>query len=274
MKNTLLLTFLLACFSSAAQQQQQPLFTMLAYNGDVSLGGHPVNAGQVVYDDGRDLLIEGKGSYANILTETGYALKLKRGRYLPTTLNSEAAAATRRPSGSLIESPPIVFLTAPEPAYAEIFGDSVFLFWKGSRSGKLVPPFTVSLLNMFTDPLLDTTSEDSFCAVPVGQLLLQENAILVRVRSSQAKSQVSPYISVRRMLVDVRLRIQNDLQMLVAHNETEYTIVRMAVFESNDLFYDVTYCLYKLMMAEKAAGVPIVSNYYRRLLKKYGMDTL
>ncbi|HEY5747639.1 MAG TPA: hypothetical protein VIU12_16305 [Chryseolinea sp.] len=72
----------------------------------------------------------------------------------------------------------------------------------------------------------------------------------------------------------MRFRIQNDLQALVANTETERAIARVAIFEVNDLTYDSTYCLHKLRMAEKAAGVPIVSNYYQRLVKKYGMDTL
>jgi hypothetical protein len=272
MKNILFLVFVVGCIPSTAQRQ--PLITILSYHGDVTLGGHPVAAGQVVFDDGRNLLIGGQGSYATILTETGYAQKLRKGNYSPVLLNNEPADIKRQTS-SVRESPPIAITTAPDPPYVEIFGDSVFLLWKGTSALKVVPPFTVSISTMFDDRLLDTLTQQSYCALPVGSVLLQERSIIIQVRSSfQNMSLHSHYFPVKKMLDDDHLRVQNELQILAATTETERAIARIAIFDINDLIYDVTYGLYKLRMAEKAAGVRIVNNYYQRQLKKYGMETL
>ncbi|AYB34340.1 hypothetical protein [Chryseolinea soli] len=270
LKNTLLLAFLLACFPSVAQKQLQ--LTILTFSGDVTIGGQPVAAGQLVYDDSKNLLIRGKESYANILMETGYARKLGSGSYSPMSLNSVSASAKPQ-SFHAADYEPIVVLTAPRTStpHTTVFGDSVFLLWEGAYSRKPLPPCTVSLLSMFDDHLLDTTSQSSFCALRVAPFFLQEKAIVIQVKSGQARS--SMHVAAK-MDEEMRLRIQNDLQTLVANTGTQRAIARLAIFEINELIYDVTYGLYKLRMAEKAAGVPIVSYYYQRLLKKYGMDTL
>jgi hypothetical protein len=270
MKNLLLLAFLLTCIPSVAQKQ--PQLTILTFSGDVTIGGQPVAAGQLVYDDSKNLLIRGKESYANILTETGYARKLGSGSHSPVYLNSESARPEPPPYHAVnYDPPPIDIVTAPDRPLKNVFGDSVFLMWKGNYSRKPVPPFTVLLRNLFDDQLLDTVSQRSFCALHVGPLLLREKNIILEVKSSQDWSSMH---MLAKMDDETHLRIQNDLQTLVAHTETEHAIARIAIFETNHLIYDVTYGLYKLRMAEKAAGVPIVSNYYQRLLKKYGMDTL
>ncbi|SHG63980.1 hypothetical protein SAMN04488109_1191 [Chryseolinea serpens] len=269
MKNTLLLAFLLTCLPAVAQKQ--PQLTILTFSGDVTIGGQPVVAGQLVYDDSKNLLVNGKESYANILTETGYARKLGSGSYPPVSLNSESAKAKPKRSSSVYYHPsPIAILTAPEAPHKKVFGDSVFLLWKVNYSSKPELPFRISLLTMFDDPLFDTTTQVSFCALNVGPFLLRDNAIVIQVKSSTERA----VQGAGKMDEAMRLRIQNDLQLLVANTETERAIARVAIFEINDLIYDVTYGLYKLRMAEKAAGVPIVSNYYQRLLKKYGMETL
>jgi hypothetical protein len=270
MKNLLLLAFLLTCLSSIAQKKLQ--FSILTFHGDVTIDGQIVVAGQLVYEDSKNLLIRGKESYANILTETGYARKLGSGSHSPVYVNRESAKPEPRPYHAVDYEPPsISILTASKPPLKNVFGDSVFLLWKGNYSRKPVPPFTISLFSMFDDQLLDTTVQSSFCAVHVGPLFLREKAIIIQVKSS--KDQSSTHM-MAKMDEEARLRIQNDLQSLVGNTETERTIAEIAIFETNLLIYDVTYRLYKLRMAEKAAGVPIVSNYYQRLLIKYGMDTL
>lgn len=268
MKNILLLAFLLTCIPSVAQKQ--PQLSILTFSGDVTIGGQPVVAGQLVYDDSKNLLINGNGSYVNILTETGYARRLGKGSYSPEYVNLGSPRAKPGSEKGMHYYPPrLDILTAPERGPIKIFGDSVFLLWKFNDS-RQPAPITISILNPFEDHLLDTTTQQSFCVLGVAPFFLRETLVIIDVTSAIERE----VRSLRKMDEAMRMRIQNDLQTLTANTETERAIARVAIFEINELTFDVTYGLYKLRMAEKAAGVLIVSNYYQRLLKKYGMDTL
>src|SRR5688572_6792187 len=76
-----ILAFVLILFPLLTEAQEVPLFKIISQNGSVLLDGDSTRCGQVVTSKNQELKISGKDCYAIVLTEAGYAFKLKRGNY-------------------------------------------------------------------------------------------------------------------------------------------------------------------------------------------------
>jgi hypothetical protein len=254
-----------AIFIATASSGQDKFFQIIALKGDVAIDSLPAICGQKI-DKPEQILTVGKGSYASVLTSTGYAFQLGRGKHkvnrildqtisnLKQLKNSHSGAVNRvYPDGIKILSVGYFH----ETPY--LGGDTLTVIW-GKKPA--INTFSVVLSDFLETVLVDTTVLGNVLTVDV-QNLVKANPIVFQVKSGKLSS--------RQMLVKTSPELEHfkfDITCATSLDFIERELLLAGLCEIYDLYYDLIHHLHNLYAYNKKTRIKISHAYYYRMLEE------
>jgi hypothetical protein len=158
--------------------------------------------------------------------------------------------------------PRFKFVGNPSSEYAQICGDSIFIAFTNNYNDK--PPFKFKAVNMFEDILVEDNLSNFWKTFNVKNLFGNETSILLEVSSGQNRSD---RILVKKPSPGLLRSLQYDFERL--EKDPAATI---ALYEINDLYFDLIFHLYKIEKLEVNNLDPISSAYLARIKDKYQLS--
>lgn len=265
--NELRNSLILAAFVISARcLAQNPSAQIIAVEGEVTIDGRAVTCGQKISEEEEVLSVDKKG-YVCLLTDNGYAFKLKKGRYkVKKVLDKRTPSFARFGYSTSVITLEVssgeIEVLAPFQA-APVASDTVTLIWKRIKS---IDQYTIILKNFRDSVVMDTATTENVIHIPFRKKY-QEPGLVVQVKSDPYKS--------KDFLV--RKLTNNDaFQYDVLCNESLHFIERevalLALCEINGLYFDHIYHLYRLYTFSRATQTPVTHPYYLRLLREHNFE--
>lgn len=266
------LLLLIAFMSTIPALAQESLFQIISFNGIVKLDETQVVCNQSVTSQQQKLKIEGKGSYAIILTEKGYAFLLSRGNYAVLEIsNREDSNVSKwiQPTGVIHDGPrdDLGFVAIED--FNFVYGDSITLIWRP----KTIPShaYILTVQNIFGEDVYESTTETNVHTFKVSPLF-DNMSLLVYHLNSDDNRNISRDRAIKNVTKKERDQIAYDLSCAKSEDFINHQLARMAVFETFNLYYDQVHHLHKLWAYTRKTGVKIKHPYYLRLMKTYKLQ--
>lgn len=269
------LVFTLSLISLYAYGQNEALFVIASHSEGVLLDEAPAYVGQLVYSTSKQLTIPKKG-YALLILRKGYAHKYTRSISIKQIKNDIIAfdgfdkqrlTFGRYPYG---HSPnyQISLIGVPQNQFANIFGDSILIAIK-SNNNRIRPPYKIQFSNMFGDVLSSDSINTNWkvYGVKAPLLLPKEKHMLFQVTGNGISSN-EQFI---RLLEDARV---NPLKESIAQiiNSGSSDLLKVAIFEDNNLLYDQMFLLYQLTRANYLPENEVLADYFNALKRRYNFE--
>lgn len=249
-----------------AFSQGDPLFKIISCSEGTLLDGIQIKPGQLVYASSMELAIP-KNGYVGVITIDGYAHSFDKD--VKTSLINKRVRKifekSKFRSGAVLRnsSNPFEFIGDIPVQFSNIYGDSVFIAFKGNYNDD-PPPFKITFLNMFDDILLIDTLNDNCKVFNVKNLLKDEKAILYKVNSANHESDLK---LIKLLNPGFISKVSFDFARLVRDPATT-----LALYEINSLYFDLIFHLYKTEKLEVINLDQISTAYLARIKDKYQLS--
>ena len=161
-------------------------------------------------------------------------------------------------------------LMLPENQYSGIYNNAATISWDGTT---IAGPYTVTLRNMFDDELMKfDTPETNFHIDLADPKFVNENAILVEVKSKADPKQVSKQHLIKRLAPAEQAGVKKSLSEISA-DVTEQTalnkLILASFYEENNLLIDAISAYEEAI--KLAPDVPSFKEAYDEFLLRHGM---
>jgi hypothetical protein len=266
MKKTLVIAVF---FMSTLCSAQDNFFQIIAFKGEVLLNSLSVTCGQKI-DKPEQILSITKGSYASVLTSTGYAFQLGRGKHkVKSILNQTLSNLTRiknsRGTGAVNRKYPgqIKVLSVDDYDYKYLGGDTLTIIWQKKNK---TAPYTVSLRDLYDRILLDTIASENVITVNVEDKL-KDGGLLFRI-NSQKLSSGDKFLKIFPAHQDFRF----DVSRVSGMSFIERELLLAGLCEIYNLYYDQIHHLHNVYAYSKKTGIKISHPYYLRMLKEHEFE--
>lgn len=265
--------FLIALCISCQAQGQDTLFKIISMKGNVTLDGNSVSCGQTVDSKSQLLIVQGKKSYVSVLTESGFAFQLGKGKHKTKSIAeqeiSNLASLNVKKTGAVTYSvPPDIEIVTLGDEYPYLAGDSVTLIWRSLRKVK-TDTFKVKVLNIFEEQLMDTTAYSNAVVLPIKRFRNSDLHFLIQISSKKLRPRSALIKSPKRK---EKSEFEFDASCISSDDFIQHQLLTASLCEIHNLYYDQIHYLYSLYRYSKKTGIVISHSYYQRLLKEYGFE--
>lgn len=255
---------ILAAFVISAQcLAQNPSAQIIAVEGEVTIDGRAVTCGQKI-NGNEEILSVDKTGYVCLLTDNGYAFKLKKSRYkVKKVLDKKTPGFT--PLGFVTFEDPLraIEVLAPlEPA--PVASDTLTLIWKRIKS---IDRHTITLRNFRDSVVMDTATTKNVIQIPFRKKY-EEPGLIVHIRSDPYRSKG---FLIRKLTTDSDV-FQADVLCNKALSFVEREVALLAFCEIHGLYFDYIHHLYRLYTFSRATQTPVTHPYYLRMLREHNFE--
>jgi len=270
-----ILLFMLILLPLLGKAQEASLFKIVSQHGAVLLDGDSTHCGQAVTSKNQKLEISGSGSYVIVLTEAGYAFKLKRGEYTTERIFKtkrsnlmEIKKDQREREAPVREQVDDITVMNIDNEYADALNNSLTLIWKSRKP--VESGYTVHIVSVLDELLYDSIVNSNVLTIDVSQAFKTESAVLFDIRTKNSSSHQH---LIKKISDQDKRNAMQDFDCVSEMESNENTLLLLALCEVHNLYYDQIHYLYTLWQQEKESGVKINHPYYQRLLREYDFES-
>lgn len=251
---------------SIAYAQNDTLFVVASHSEGVLVDNNAAQIGQLVYSNAEQLTIP-KGGYALVVLKKGHAYRFTSStsikRIQDRIKGLDKSRLSFGPRGCGITN--FELMGAPTNQYSGIAGDSILVAIKTNHD-RVKPPYKIQLTDMFGKVLFADSTVANWRTCDVKYLLAAEKFLLFNVSAKGFSAE-----HLLKCISDENKKVLNS-ELVRVTNAGASELLKLAVLELNDLYYDHMFLLYKLTRSNYQPENEILSEYLSRLKKKYEFD--
>lgn len=264
LRNWLILAALMISAQCGAQDRSAQI---IAVEGEVTIDGRAVTCGQKISEEEEILSVDKRG-YVSLLTDNGYAFKLKKGRYkVKKVLDKRTPSFARFGYSTSVITLEVssgeIEVLAPFQA-APVASDTVTLIWKRIKS---IDQYTIILKNFKDSVVMDTATTENVIHIPFRKKY-EEPGLIVQIKSGPYRSKD---FLVRKLTTDSDV-FQADVLCNKVLSFVEREVALLALCEIHGLYFDHIHHLYRLCTFSRATQTPVTHPYYLRLLREHNFE--
>jgi hypothetical protein len=249
---------------TAACAQNDAVFIVASYSEGVSVDDTPVQVGQLVSSNSKQLSIP-KNGYALIVVKGGYPLKLTKSIPINRVENRVQSDSKSR----LIFGPAIVchfpgidLIGTPTNQYSDLAGDSILIAIKPIYGGGK-PPYKIEFTDMFGTVLSSDSTVANWRVYEVKRSLTQHQFLIFNVSGKGFGGE-----NLIKLLPDERKKSLN-AELAQVTNSGSSALLKLTIFEHRKLYYDHMFLLYQVTKSNYKPENKILEAYLNRLKEKY-----
>lgn len=262
-----ILLFCTSLFSTFAYGQSEAVFVVASYSEGVSVDNTPVQVGQLVTSNSKQLSIP-KNGHALIIVKGGYPLKLTKSIPIDRVENKVQSDGKSR----LIFGPAIVchfpginLIGTPTNQYSNIAGDSILIAIKPIYGGGK-PPYKIEFTDMFGTVLSTDSTVANWRIYEVKRSLTQYQFLVFHVSGKGFGGE-----NLIKLLPDEEKKSLN-AELAQITNSGSSALLKLTIFEHRKLYYDHMFLLYQLTRSNYQPENEILTSYFSRLKEKYEIE--
>ncbi len=266
-----LLSFFILLSIHHCKAQDDHLIRIVAYAGEVTLDDLPVTSGQLVFSLSNKLVVAKNASYAYVLTQKGYAMKLGPGSYsvknMEDYIYKKKYKPRTSPTGAVHKSAPykLLIIGLDDVMPILLMNDSIHIRWKKNPYSEAVakPPYRLKFYTVFEETLLEITINENFIKTDLRKIAGNEFAVVVNINDGSHDP-----IPIKFLASEDSLDVFNDLSKVLS-DPIQKDILDLVIYDGNNLILDLMFKLDKISKTEPTSLPSDLKNYVLLLKKKY-----
>jgi len=230
---------LIAVSISCHCQAQDTLFTIISVKGKVTLDGISVSCGQIVDSRSQLLIVQDKKSYISVLTESGFAFQLGKGKHKTKSIAEQEISNLERlnlmNAGAVNYSiSQDIVIMGPRHEYKHFTGDSLTFIWRSLRKEK-TDTFNIKLLNIFEEPLMEKIVYSNIFVLPIKNLRDSDSYFVIQIYSKKLRPRSAMIKSLNRK---EKLEFEFDVSCIKPEDFIQQKLLLAGLYEIYNLYWD------------------------------------
>lgn len=269
-----LLSFCIIFSFHHCKAQNEHLIRIVSFAGDVTLDDLPVTLGQLVFPLSKKLVVAKNASYAYVLTQKGYTMKLGPGSYNIRSIENYVYNKKYKPrlmqTGAVHKSAPckLLLIGLDNVMPILLMNDSIHIRWKNNPiiSNVVTPPYRLEFSSVFDDLLSEVMVSENFIKTDLRRIAGNEVMVILNIIDGGCTS-----IAFRFLTSEDSSRFSSDLGKVLS-DPIQKNILDLVIYDGNNLIVDLMFELDKISKTETTSLPSDLKNYVSLLKKKYEMN--